>query len=143
MPSGVDIYKQAKHRQRRNKWMRTEANQTIEKCGEICTTVLKGDYMTITSISPSSPPLDPSDCLLDVLRRWDCLWMWQSLRFIGDGNWLEESIAAGTCMAVTDGSHIRELYPGLFSAAFIFEYSDGRGLIVGSLPETSSAASAY
>ena len=69
--------------------------------------------------------------------------MWQSLRLIGNDNWLEQSIAAGTCVAVTDGSYIRELYPNLCLAAFIIECSEGNGLIVGSFPETSSAASAY
>ena len=69
--------------------------------------------------------------------------MWKSLRLIGDDNWLEESITAGTCIAVTDGSYIRELYPELCSAAFIIECTEGRGLIVGAFPEQSSAASAY
>ena len=69
--------------------------------------------------------------------------MWKSLRLIGDDNWLEESIAAGTLVTVTDGSYIRKLYPNLCSAAFTVECSEKRGLVVGSFPETSSAASAY
>ena len=69
--------------------------------------------------------------------------MWQLLRLIGHDNWLETSIVAGTCVAVTDGSYIRELYPHLCAVAFIIECSEGNGLIVGSFPEKSSAASAY
>ena len=69
--------------------------------------------------------------------------MWKLLRLIGEDNWLEESINAGACVAVTDGSYIRELYPHLCSAAFILECLEGKELIVGSFAETSSAASAY
>ena len=142
-PSGVDVYKQAQHRRRRNRWKLTEENQAIERCGDICTTIITGDTVKIISSSPATAPQDPPHCLLDVLREWDCLWMWKSLRLIGEDNWLEESINAGACVAVTDGSYIRELYPHLCSAAFILECLEGKGLIVGSFAETSSAASAY
>ena len=99
--------------------------------------------MKIISSSPATAPQDPPQCLLDLLREWDCLWMWKLLRLIGKDNWLEESTNAGACVAVTDGSYIRELYPHLCSAAFILECSEGKGLIVGSFAETSSAASSY
>jgi hypothetical protein len=69
--------------------------------------------------------------------------MWDSLILEGDDHWLEASIAAGSCTAVTDGSYIREIYPHLCSAAFIFECAEGRGRIVGSFAEQSSAAGAY
>ena len=69
--------------------------------------------------------------------------MWKSLRLIGDNHWLEDAIAAGTCVAVTDGSYIKEYYANVCSAAFVFECSEGRGRIVGSFPEKSAAANAY
>ena len=69
--------------------------------------------------------------------------MWKSLQLIGDDNWLEDSNAAGTCVAVTYGSYIRELYPKLCSAAFILKCTEGRGIIVGSFAEQLSAANAY
>ena len=123
--------------------MRTDCDQAIEQSGDICTTRIVGHYRTVTSSIPASWPPDPPKCLLDVLIKWDCIWMWKSLRLIEDDNWLEESIAAGKCIAVTDGSYIRELYPELCSAAFIIECTEGRGLIVGAFPEQSAAASAY
>ena len=46
--------------------------------------------------------------ILEVLEEWGCTWMWKSLRLVEDDNWLEESTEAGTCVAVTDGSYIRE-----------------------------------
>ena len=58
-------------------------------------------------------------------------------------NWLEEAIEAGTCVAVTDGSYIKEWYPNICSAAFIMECSKGHGRIVGSFPEQTMAVCAY
>lgn len=60
-----------------------------------------------------------------------------------DGDWLEDAIAAGTCVAVTDDSFIREQLANVCSAAFILKCSEGRGRIVGSFPEHSRAACAY
>ena len=69
--------------------------------------------------------------------------MWDSLRLVGDDNWIEEAISSGTLIAVTDGSYIKQQYPHLCSAAFVLECSAGRGRIVGSFPECSSSANAY
>jgi hypothetical protein len=46
-------------------------------------------------------------------------------------------------VAVTDGSYIKQLYPNICSAAFILECLKGRGRIVGSFKEATSATSAY
>jgi hypothetical protein len=43
----------------------------------------------------------------------------------GGDTWVEESIADGTLVAVTDGSYIRELFPNVCLAAFILECSNG------------------
>jgi hypothetical protein len=83
------------------------------------------------------------ESFLDVLREWGSIWMWDSLRLVGDDNWLLDAIRGGTCVAVTDGSYIRELYPDMCSCAFILEYSQGRGRIFGSFAENSSRACAY
>ena len=64
--------------------------------------------------------------------------MWKSLRLIGDDHGLEEAIAAGTCVAVTDGSYIKEYDTNICSAAFVFKCTEGRGGIVGSFPEQSA-----
>jgi hypothetical protein len=50
---------------------------------------------------------------------------------------------AGTCIAVTDGSYIREVYPDLCSCEFVLECTEGRGRIFGSFPEHSKVANAY
>ena len=118
-------------------------NQEREQCGDICTTWQQGNYVTITSSSPAPIPDQLPSNLLEVLVNWECTWMWKSLQLIGDDNWLEDSIAVGTCVAVTDGSYIRELYPKLCLAAFILECTEGWGIILGSFAEQSLAADAY
>jgi hypothetical protein len=69
--------------------------------------------------------------------------MWDSLHIRGDISWLEVSIAENTCMAVTDGSYMKEVYPFLNSAAFVFECTRGRGHIVGSFVERTPEAGSY
>ena len=80
---------------------------------------------------------------LEVLEEWGSVWMWKSLRLIGDDHWLEASIAAGTCVAVTDGSYIKEYYPNICSAAFVIKCTEGRGRIFGSFPEQTMTACAH
>ena len=69
--------------------------------------------------------------------------MWKTLRLIGDEDWIKGAIARGTLTAVTDGSYIKEVCPGLCSAACILECSEKSGRIIGSFSEASPAATAY
>ena len=83
-----------------------------------------------------------AETVLKVLIEWGSTWMWESLHLIGDDHWLENSIAAGTCMAATDGSYIKEYYPNICSAAYIIECTEDEGRIMGSFPEQTMAACA-
>jgi hypothetical protein len=69
--------------------------------------------------------------------------MWDSLRLTGEDNWILEALREGTCIAVTDGSYIRELYLNMCSCAFALECTQRRGRIFGSFPEQSRRACAY
>ncbi len=69
--------------------------------------------------------------------------MWDSLHISGNTSWLEAAIAENTCMAVMDGSYMKEVYPSLNSAAFVFECTRGRGRIVGSFVEKTPDAGSY
>ena len=69
--------------------------------------------------------------------------MWDSLKLLGEDDWLLTAIREGTCTAVTDGSYIREIFDDVCSCGFVFECSKGRGRILGSFPEQSSRACAY
>ena len=80
---------------------------------------------------------------MDVLIEWGSTWLWDSLRLVGEDNWLEEEVRYGTCLAMTDGFYMKELYPDLWSAAFVLECGKGRGKNFGSFPEQLVAAGAY
>lgn len=81
--------------------------------------------------------------LVEVLCSWGHMWMWRGLTFLGGTKWLFPAIEAGTCVAVMDGSYMREIYPNLGAAAFVLEYTAGSGRIIGAFPETSLEASAF
>jgi hypothetical protein len=108
-------------------------------------TVRDGSHGTvaITSVAAPPDPVDFPESLFDVLREWGNTWMWDSLRLIGDDNWLLEAIREGTCIAVTDGSYIRELYRDMCSCVFVLECTQGRGRVFGAFPEQSKRACAY
>ena len=78
-----------------------------------------------------------------MLEEWGCRWIWDSLSLAGDEDWLLEAIKDGTCVAVTDGSYIKELFPDVCSAPLVLECSRDRGTIVRSFDEQSSVACAY
>jgi hypothetical protein len=69
--------------------------------------------------------------------------MWNNIRWEGDDNWIAQSIRQGTCIAVTDGSYMRTLYPDIHSAAFVLECSNKTGRIWGSFAEPSRCACSY
>jgi hypothetical protein len=49
--------------------------------------------------------------------------MWDNM----DDNWIAESIRQETCIAITDGSYMRTLYPDIHSAAFILAQIEQEG----------------
>jgi hypothetical protein len=57
--------------------------------------------------------------------------------------WLQDSIANGSLVAVTDGSYIWEIYPNLCLAVFILECSKRQGRIVGTFSEGLLVANTY
>jgi hypothetical protein len=69
--------------------------------------------------------------------------MWDNIQWEGDDNWMADSIKEGMCIAVTDGSYMKELYTDILLAAFVIECYRGRGRIWGSFPEVSQCACSY
>ncbi len=55
----------------------------------------------------------------DVLQSWGCCWIWENLRIVGDNDWIKEAIEDGSCVAVTDGSCIKQVHPELCANACI------------------------
>ncbi len=61
----------------------------------------------------------------------------------GGMEWILEAIQDGSLVAVTDGFHIRQLYPNLCLVAFVLKCAKGSGKIIGSFSESALAANAY
>ena len=60
-----------------------------------------------------------------------------------EDDWIEKAIVNRSCVAVTDGSYMRELYPNVCTTAFIFECTDSTGRLICSFPETTVSANSY
>jgi hypothetical protein len=69
--------------------------------------------------------------------------MWDNLKWVGDDEWIAIAIAKGTCMAVTDGSFMKDLYPHIHLAALVLECTKGRGRVWCSFPEASQVTCSY
>ena len=67
----------------------------------------------IAVLSHTDPPPSPlrHDSFLDVLIEWGCTCMWDSMVIVGKYDWIEKAIVNRSCVAVANGSYMRELYP--------------------------------
>ena len=116
---------------------------TIDE-GEICSVnYLSDTVLSIASTVDGCREEAAEICFLNVLLKWGNMWLWEDLTVEGDENWLEQSIPAGSVVAVTDESYQKELYPNISSAGSVLECKQGRGQIHDSLVEQSSEACAY
>ncbi len=61
----------------------------------------------------------------------------------GGVSWLVESIADNSLVAVTNGSYMKEVYPNINSAAFVFECTKGQGRLWGSFVEHTPDTGSY
>jgi hypothetical protein len=80
---------------------------------------------------------------VEVLREWGCSWLWEHMSIKRGTSWIAHAIRDGSLVAVTDGSYIKQIYPNLYSAAFILECWQGSGRIIGSFKKVTKAANAY
>jgi hypothetical protein len=69
--------------------------------------------------------------------------MWDNLQIMGDIGWIAEAITDNTLLAITDGSHMKDLYLQFNSAAFVLECTKGRGRLMGSFAEHTTDACSY
>jgi hypothetical protein len=69
--------------------------------------------------------------------------LWDNMVVSGDIEWIAASIADSSCVAVTDGSYMKEVYPNLNSAAFVFKCSKGQGQLKGTFVEATPDAGSY
>ena len=141
----MDIYTPAAGQVRRaNKWRCTVHEVPRREFGVICSAREEpnGDKSIICSTELPAPPSPPSD-FWEVLGRWQRLWLWDNLTWVGDDDWLAAAIANGTCIAVTDGSYMKDLYSNIQSAAVVPECTKGTGRLWCSFSEASEVACSF
>ena len=68
--------------------MRSDEAQPRESCGKLCTveTVAQGKKVIVSQADGAREQTMPTT-VLEVLEEWGCMWMWKSLRLVGDDNW--------------------------------------------------------
>ena len=127
-----------------NRWTRVRIYMPTKNVGQYCT-IREVAPAVIAVLSHTDPPPSPlrHESFLDVLVEVGCTWMWDTMVLIGKDNWIEKSISNSSCVSVTNGSYMRELYPNVCSTAFIFECTYGTGRLIISLPETNVLENAY
>jgi hypothetical protein len=79
-------------------------------------------------------PLQTPRAFMEVLYLWGNTWLWDNMH---------EAIQDGSLIAVTDGSYIREQYPNLCSAAFVFKCNKGWGCLIGLFSKSLRVVNAY
>ena len=139
VPSGVPRYVN-----RPNCWTRSRVDQEPVEIGQICTVrSVALAVWRIASYIPAPGRVALPASLREVFEKWGNDWIWKDLRLDGGTDWLAESIHAGDCIAVADGSYMPTLRTDLCSTAFFFECRNGRGKLVGSFAEVSASSNAY
>ena len=116
----MDVYIPTSSSHRR--WKKALSGCDVAESGVPCSvrTSTEG-RVAIASVAAAPEPVSLPESFLDVLREWGNTWMWDSLRLLGDDDWIEIAIQEGTCIAVTDGSYIREIFGDMCSCAFVLE----------------------
>jgi hypothetical protein len=89
----------------------------------------------ISSYAEGPLPISPPTTFREVLQKWQLMWMWDNLRWVGDDDWIAIAIAEGTCIAITNGLYMKDLYPNIQSAALVLKCTKGRGRLWCSSPE--------
>ena len=143
----MDVYEPSlvrNYANRPNCWTRSRIDIPLVDRGEICS--MKDMALVVKSIishSPRPPAQVTPSTFWEVIRGWGNTWLWDNLSIMGDPDWIAALIADNSCVAVTDGSYMKELFPDLNSAAFVLECSKGRGRLMGSFVEHTPNAGAY
>jgi hypothetical protein len=129
---------------RPNFWTRARIDAPLVDQGEICS--IKDVSLAVESIIsylPCPPTKANPASFWEVIRAWGNDRMWDNLSITGDIDWILASIADNSCIAVTDGSCMKEMYLHLNSAAFVLECSKGHSRLMGSFVEHTPDAGSY
>jgi hypothetical protein len=143
----MDIYFRSlvpRYTNRPNCYTRGRIDVPIVEKGHICT--IKHVALAVIGVQSSSPP--PPEKLKatsfwEIVESWGQTWLWDNIQIAGNFSWLAEAIEDNSLIAVTDGSYMKEHYPNLNSAAFVFECAKGRGRLMASFTEFTPDAGSY
>ncbi len=79
----------------------------------------------------------------EILEKWQRTWMWDNLKWVGNNDWIAAAITDVTCIAITNGLFMKEVYTGIHSTALVLECTAGRGRLWCSFPEANHNACSY
>jgi hypothetical protein len=128
---------------RRNCWSLSHWDVPLVEQGDYCMTKEEAPaVIAIMSHTPAAKQARWHNNIWNVLQNWGCCWIWENLRLVSKDYWIKEAIEDGLCVAVTDGSYIKQVHPELCANAFIMQCLRGCGRMIGSFAEASSAANA-
>ncbi len=127
-----------------NCWTRLQIGTLLEEKGEYCTVkeLGLGVYAVILHTPRPQEAMEPTS-FWGVVKSWGNTWLWDNLKTTGDIGWIAVSIWDNSLLAIIDGSHMKELYPNINSAAFVLECTKGRGRLMGSFVKHTKDACGY
>jgi hypothetical protein len=110
-----------------NFWSRSRVDVPLEEVSEICTMKKVGNIgvHNVSAHTPMPPIKAAPSNFWEAIQGWGNTWLWDNLVISGDTSWIAKAIADNSCVAVTDGSYMKEVNPNLNSVAFVFECSKG------------------
>jgi hypothetical protein len=79
-------------------------------------------YSVTSSCAGSPAPASLANFWI-VIVTWGSTQLWENLTIWGEILWFGKSIADNSLIAVADRSYMKDVFPQLISAAFIFEYT--------------------
>ncbi len=100
-------------------------------------------HLLIITYAEGLPAHTQPTAFWEVLQKWQQMWMWENLQWVGADNWIAEAMKEETCIAVTDGSYMKELYLNIHSTALVLECSKGWGRLWCSFPEAWANTCSY
>ena len=109
----MDVYEHSLVRNYANQpncWTHLRIDTPQVNQGEICS--MKDVALAVKRILLHLPwpPIQASpSTFVEVIRGWGNTWMWDNLSITGDLDLIAASIADNSCIAVMDGSYMKEL----------------------------------
>ncbi len=101
------------------------------------------EEVTIIAHSAVPPQMPAPRNFQEALLKWKQTWMWDNLSWVGTNNWIADTIRKNSCIAITDGSYMKHLFPSIHAAALELECTKGRDQLWCSFLETSCTACSY